>query len=53
MAVGDWMVVSTMVGYQQTQGSDLAAAGEEVDATRCIWCGAGWRWSGPTTNAVG
>ena len=26
------MVVSTMVGYQQVQGSDLAAAGEEIDS---------------------
>jgi hypothetical protein len=32
VAVGDWMVVSTMVGYQQLQGSDLAAAGQDVDA---------------------
>lgn len=32
VAVGDFMVVSTMVGYQQVQGSDLAAAGEEVDS---------------------
>ncbi len=32
VAVGDWMVVSTMVGYQQMLGSDLAAAGQEVDA---------------------
>lgn len=32
VAVGDWMVVSTMVGYQQMVGSDLAAAGvEEAD----------------------
>ena len=31
VAVGDFMVVSTMVGYQQVQGSDLAAAGQEVD----------------------
>ncbi len=27
VAVGDFMVVSTMVGYQQVLGSDLAAAG--------------------------
>lgn len=31
VAVGDWMVVSTMVGYQQTLGSALAAAGVEAD----------------------
>lgn len=31
VAVGDWMVVSTMVGYQQLSGSDLAAGGQEVD----------------------
>jgi hypothetical protein len=31
VAVGDWMVVSTMVGYQQLLGSDLAAAGQDVD----------------------
>jgi hypothetical protein len=29
IAVGDWMVVSTMVGYQQTLGGALAAAGVE------------------------
>ena len=32
VAVGDQMVVSTMVGYQQTLGSDLAAAGSGRDA---------------------
>ncbi len=32
VAVGDFMVVSTMVGYQQTLGSTLAAAGVEADA---------------------
>ena len=32
VAVGDWMVVSTMVGYQQLLGTDLAAAGRNVDA---------------------
>jgi hypothetical protein len=32
VAVGDRMVTSTMVGYQQTHGSVLAAGGEEVDA---------------------
>ncbi len=32
VAVGDFMVVSTMVGYQQLLGSDLAAAGQDVDA---------------------
>jgi hypothetical protein len=32
VAVGDWMVTSTMVGHQQTHGSVLAAGGEEVDA---------------------
>ncbi len=31
VAVGDFMVVSTMVGYQQTLGSDLAAAGIDAD----------------------
>lgn len=31
VAVGDWMVVSTMVGYQQTLGSALTAAGVEAD----------------------
>ncbi len=31
VAVGDWMVVSTMVGYQQTLGSALLAAGVEAD----------------------
>lgn len=31
VAVGDFMVVSTMVGYQQTLGSALAAAGVEAD----------------------
>jgi hypothetical protein len=31
VAVGDWMVVSTMVGYQQTLGSALGAAGIEAD----------------------
>jgi len=31
VAVGDWMVVSTMVGYQQTLGSALAAAGVEAE----------------------
>lgn len=31
VAVGDWMVVSTMVGYQQLLGRDLAAAGQNVD----------------------
>jgi hypothetical protein len=31
VAVGDWMVTSTMVGYQQTLGASLAAAGAEVD----------------------
>ena len=31
VAVGDQMVVSTMIGYQQTLGSDLAAAGQDVD----------------------
>jgi hypothetical protein len=32
IAVGDWMVVSTMVGYQQTLGSALLAAGIDADA---------------------
>jgi len=32
IAVGDRMVVSTMVGYQQTLGSALAAGGIEADA---------------------
>src|SRR4051794_26172533 len=31
VAVGDWMVVSTMVGYQQTSGSALVAGGVEAD----------------------
>ena len=31
VAVGDWMVTSTMTGYQQTPGSALAAAGVDVD----------------------
>jgi len=31
VAVGDRMVVSTMVGYQQTLGSALAAAGVDAD----------------------
>ncbi|MEO8967264.1 MAG: hypothetical protein ABI355_06705 [Solirubrobacteraceae bacterium] len=31
IAVGDWMVVSTMVGYQQTLGSALVAGGTDAD----------------------
>lgn len=31
VAVGDWMVASTMVGYQQTLGSALVAAGVEAE----------------------
>lgn len=31
VAVGDWMVVSTMVGFQQTLGAVLAAGGIEAD----------------------
>lgn len=31
VAVGDWMVTSTMLGYQQIAGADLAATGQEVD----------------------
>jgi hypothetical protein len=31
VAVGDWMVVSTMVGYQQTLGSALVASGIDAD----------------------
>ncbi len=31
VAVGDWMVVSTMVGYQQTLGSALLAGGIEAE----------------------
>ncbi len=31
VAVGDWMVVSTMLGYQQTLGSALVAAGVDAD----------------------
>lgn len=31
VAVGDWMVVSTMVGYQQTLSATLAAGGVEAD----------------------
>jgi hypothetical protein len=32
IAVGDWMVTSTMVGYQQTSGSTLVAGGIDADA---------------------
>jgi hypothetical protein len=32
VAVGDWMIVSTMTGYQQQLGSALVAAGHDVDA---------------------
>ena len=32
VAVSDWMVVSTMIGYQQTHGSALVAAGQDADA---------------------
>ena len=32
VAVGDFMVVSTMIGYQQTLGSALVAVGVEADA---------------------
>jgi hypothetical protein len=32
VAVGDWMVVSTMVGYQQTLGAALVAGGIDADA---------------------
>ncbi len=32
VAVGDFMVVSTTIGYQQTLGSALAAAGIDADA---------------------
>ena len=31
VAVGDWMVTSTMIGYQQTAGATLAAAGADAD----------------------
>ncbi len=31
VAVGDWMVTSTTVGYQQVLGAELAAAGLDVD----------------------
>jgi hypothetical protein len=31
VAVGDWMVVSTMVGYQQTLGAALAAGGIDAE----------------------
>jgi hypothetical protein len=31
IAVGDWMVTSTMVGYQQTLGSALVAGGIDAD----------------------
>jgi len=31
VAVGDWMVVSTMIGYQQTLGSALVAVGVDAD----------------------
>ena len=32
VAVGDWMIVSTMTGYQQMLGSALTAAGVDADA---------------------
>jgi hypothetical protein len=32
IAVGDWMVTSTMIGYQQTLGSTLVGGGVEADA---------------------
>ena len=32
VAVGEFMVVSTMIGYQQTLGSALVAAGNDADA---------------------
>ncbi len=32
VAVGDWMITSTMVGYQQTLGSALIAGGIDADA---------------------
>lgn len=31
VAVGDWMVTSTMIGYQQTLGASLVAAGVDAD----------------------
>lgn len=31
IAVGDWLVVSSTVGYQQVLGSDLVASGFDVD----------------------
>jgi hypothetical protein len=31
VAVGDWMVVSTMIGYQQTAGSALVSGGIDAD----------------------
>jgi hypothetical protein len=31
VAVGDWMVTSTMIGYQQTLGAALAAGGVDAD----------------------
>jgi hypothetical protein len=31
VAVGDWMVVSTMIGYQQTLGSALVAGGVDAE----------------------
>jgi hypothetical protein len=31
VAVGDWMVASTMLGYQQTLGATLVAAGVEAE----------------------
>ena len=43
VAVGDFMVVSTMVGYQQTLGSALAAAGSRPTRTRCTCSEDGWR----------
>jgi hypothetical protein len=36
VAVGDFLVVSTMVGYQQLLGSDIAAAGEGVSGDQEI-----------------
>ena len=52
VAVGDWMVVSTMIGYQQTLSSALLAAGTdaEEDATCLVRGRVAMIW--PTTSAA-
>ncbi|MHA6761414.1 hypothetical protein [Streptacidiphilus sp. PAMC 29251] len=37
IAVGDWLVVSSTLGYQQVLGSDLAAGGFEVDDPEAMY----------------